>query len=43
MAGWWFGLLLADLLTKDYTYDQKFIVSTTTESGLVGKPVFQQT
>jgi voltage-dependent anion channel protein 2 len=34
MAGWWFGLLLADLLTKDYTYDQKFIVSTTTESGL---------
>ncbi|KAH9550932.1 hypothetical protein CY35_10G097600 [Sphagnum magellanicum] len=28
------GRKTKDLLTKDYTYDQKFIVSTTTESGL---------
>jgi hypothetical protein len=28
------GRKTKDLLTKDYTYDQKFTVSTTTESGL---------
>jgi hypothetical protein len=26
--------LFADLLTKDYTYDHKFVISTTTQSGL---------
>jgi hypothetical protein len=25
----------ADLLTKDYTYDHKLVISTTTQSGLV--------
>jgi len=27
--------LFADLLTKDYTYDHKFVISTTAQSGLV--------